>query len=98
MMPLGAPSISKYGSLVQPNARIVALCALKAPPITTLLHPVRHPIHNASARPPRAAAGSPVTEVDCMRHRMNMGMCGFPITISPTVASVSEKGKDIVRV
>ena len=25
MMPLGAPSISKYGSLVQPDAQIVAL-------------------------------------------------------------------------
>ena len=39
MMPLGAPSISKYGSLVRPHAQIVALCvhcartALKAPPI-----------------------------------------------------------------
>ena len=38
MMPLGAPSISKYGSLVRPNAQIVALrahyarTALKAPP------------------------------------------------------------------
>ena len=31
MMPLGAPSISKYGSLVRPNTQIVALrahCAL----------------------------------------------------------------------
>ena len=31
MMPLGAPSISKYGSLVRPDAQIVALrahCAL----------------------------------------------------------------------
>ena len=27
MMPLGAPSISKYGSLVRPNAQIVALRA-----------------------------------------------------------------------
>ena len=40
MMPLGAPSISKYGSLVQPDAQIVALraqcarTALKAPPQT----------------------------------------------------------------
>ena len=35
MMPLGAPSISKYGSLVQPDAQIVALArtALKAPPM-----------------------------------------------------------------
>ena len=38
MMPLGAPSMSKYGSLVRPNAQIVALrahctrTALKAPP------------------------------------------------------------------
>ena len=38
MMPLGAPGISKYGSLVRPDAQIVALCApcahttLKAPP------------------------------------------------------------------
>ena len=38
MMPLGAPSISKYGSLVRPDAQIVALrahctrTALKAPP------------------------------------------------------------------
>ena len=38
MMPLGAPSISKYGSLVRPNAQIVALrahcarTALEAPP------------------------------------------------------------------
>ena len=38
MMPLGAPSISKYGSLVQPDAQIVALraqcarTALEAPP------------------------------------------------------------------
>ena len=35
MMPLGAPSISKYGSLVRPYAQIVALrarTALKAPP------------------------------------------------------------------
>ena len=38
MMPLGAPSISKYASLVQPDAQIVALrvhctrTALKAPP------------------------------------------------------------------
>ena len=40
MMPLGAPSISKYGSLVRPDAQIVALrahctrTALKAPPMT----------------------------------------------------------------
>ena len=27
MMPLGAPSISKYGSLIRPNTQIVALCA-----------------------------------------------------------------------
>ena len=27
MMPLGAPSISKYGSLVRPDAQIVAMCA-----------------------------------------------------------------------
>ena len=27
MMPLGAPSISKYGSLVRPDAQIVALRA-----------------------------------------------------------------------
>ena len=39
MMPLGAPSISKYGSLVRPNAQIVALrvhcarTALEAPPM-----------------------------------------------------------------
>ena len=38
MMPLGAPSITKYGSLVRPDAQIVALrahcarTALKAPP------------------------------------------------------------------
>ena len=38
MMPLGAPSISKYGSLVRPDAQIVALraqcarTALEAPP------------------------------------------------------------------
>ena len=38
MMPLGAPSISKYGSLVRPNAQIAALrapcarTALEAPP------------------------------------------------------------------
>ena len=35
MMPLGAPSISKYGSLVRLGAQIVALrahTALKAPP------------------------------------------------------------------
>ena len=38
MMPLGAPGISKYGSLVQPDTQIVALraqcarIALKAPP------------------------------------------------------------------
>ena len=38
MMPQGAPSISKYGSLVRPDARLVALCArcartaLEAPP------------------------------------------------------------------
>ena len=34
MMPLGAPSISKYGSLVRPGAQIVALrahCAWGAP-------------------------------------------------------------------
>ena len=34
MMPLGAPSISKYGSLVRPDAQIVALhahCAKCAP-------------------------------------------------------------------
>ena len=40
MMPLGAPSISKYGSLVRPDAQIVALrahcarTALEAPPLT----------------------------------------------------------------
>ena len=40
MMPLGAPSISKYGSLVRPDAQIVALrahcarTALKAPPLS----------------------------------------------------------------
>ena len=40
MMPLGAPSISKYGSLVRRDAQIVALrahctrTALKAPPLT----------------------------------------------------------------
>ena len=39
MMPLGAPSISKYGSLVRPDTQIVALraqcarSALKAPPL-----------------------------------------------------------------
>ena len=39
MMPLGAPSISKYGSLVWPDAQIVALrahcprTALQAPPM-----------------------------------------------------------------
>ena len=39
MMPLGAPSISKYGSLVRPDAQIVALrahcarTALEAPPL-----------------------------------------------------------------
>ena len=39
MMPLGAPSITKYGSLVRPDAQIVALrahcarTALKAPPL-----------------------------------------------------------------
>ena len=38
LMPLGAPSISKYGSLVRPDAQIVALrahcahTALEAPP------------------------------------------------------------------
>ena len=35
MMPLGAPSISKYGSLERPDTQIVALrarTALKAPP------------------------------------------------------------------
>ena len=34
MMPLGAPSISKYGSLLRPDAQIVALrahCARGAP-------------------------------------------------------------------
>ena len=34
MMPLGAPSISKYGSLVRPDAQIVALrthCAEGSP-------------------------------------------------------------------
>ena len=42
MMPLGAPSISKYGSLVRPDAQIVALrahctrSALKAPPLNSL--------------------------------------------------------------
>ena len=40
MMPLGAPSISKYGSLVRADAQIVALrarcarTARKAPPYT----------------------------------------------------------------
>ena len=40
MMPLGAPSISKYGSLVRLDAQIVALrayrahTALEAPPLT----------------------------------------------------------------
>ena len=29
MMPLGAPSISKYGSLVRPDAQIVALRAMR---------------------------------------------------------------------
>ena len=43
MMPLGAPSISKYGSLVRPDAQIVALrahctrTALKAPPMDAKL-------------------------------------------------------------
>ena len=43
MMPLGAPSISKYGSLVRLDAQIVALrahcvrTALKAPPKNTSL-------------------------------------------------------------
>ena len=43
MMPLGAPSISKYASLVRPDAQIVALrahytrTALKAPPMGTIL-------------------------------------------------------------
>ena len=43
MMPLGAPSISKYGSLVRPDAQIVALCAhcarsaLKAHPMCLFL-------------------------------------------------------------
>ena len=33
MMPLGAPSISKYGSLVRPDAQMVAL-RLRLPPST----------------------------------------------------------------
>ena len=43
MMPLGAPSISKYGSLVRPDAQIVALrahcarTALEAPPMSPTL-------------------------------------------------------------
>ena len=36
MMPLGAPSISKYGSLVQPSAQIVALLLTKALMVSTL--------------------------------------------------------------
>ena len=45
MMPLGAPSISKYGSPVRPDAQIVALrahcvrTALKAPPYHNHRHP-----------------------------------------------------------
>ena len=45
MMPLGAPSISKYGSLVRPDAQIVALrahyarTALEAPPSTIIFAP-----------------------------------------------------------
>ena len=35
MMPLGAPSISKYGSLVRPDAQIVAL-RLRSPLKTTI--------------------------------------------------------------
>ena len=52
MMPLGAPSISKYASLVRPDAQIVALrahctrTALKAPPYVAKpfqLHPAWAP-------------------------------------------------------
>ena len=45
MMPLGAPIISKYGSLVRPDAQIVALrahctrTALKAPPRALMMAP-----------------------------------------------------------
>ena len=58
MMPLGAPSISKYGSLVWPDAQIVALrahctrTALKAPPkraksdTETMASDLRVPWHN----------------------------------------------------
>ena len=38
MMPLGAPSISKYGSLARPHAQIVALRA-QAPPMAPSTRP-----------------------------------------------------------
>ena len=47
MMPLGAPSISKYGSLVRPDAQIVALrahCARTARALRLRLpHWLHHP-------------------------------------------------------
>ena len=41
MMPLGAPSISKYGSLVRPDAQIVAL-RLRLPPLVQTLCKARN--------------------------------------------------------
>ena len=74
---------------------------------TALLRPARHPIRSASARPPQGLPpASPlrvgrrritleeeckVARVHCMRHRMNMGMRGFPIIDRPIVALVKDR-------
>ena len=67
MMPLGAPSITKYGSLVRPDAQIVALrahcarTALKAPPRTRWVH-VCHAATRAQRSHQRGVEGNRVTK------------------------------------
>ena len=54
MMPLGAPSISKYGSLVRPGAQIVALrahCALGAPPMRCGCPIIHHTYYQTTMMP-----------------------------------------------
>ena len=63
MMPLGAPSISKHGSLVRPNAQIGALrahcarTALSVPPLSAMPYPSKNPCCHVSTDIPQMHGG-----------------------------------------
>ena len=91
MMPLGAPSISKYGSPVRPDAQIVALrthCArttLKAPPqfsITNVcIGNVSVPEGRTNRRSPMVvlmARGSCLCRAVGQSERNSQFICGAP--------------------